>query len=82
MLILVLAGVLFVVMGNYLPKAKQSYTLGIKIAWTLNSEENWNRPHRLAGWIWMISGLLMIADAFLKWTWVYVIANIIRLFFV
>ncbi|MCQ2558994.1 MAG: DUF1648 domain-containing protein, partial [Oscillospiraceae bacterium] len=42
-----LMGVLFVVIGNYLPKTTQSYTVGIKLPWTLNSEENWNRTHRM-----------------------------------
>lgn len=53
----VFMGLLFAVIGNYLPKCKQSYTIGIKIPWTLNSEENWNRTHRLAGWVWMAGGI-------------------------
>ena len=44
-------GALFVVIRNYLPKCKQSYTLGIKLPWTLNDEENWNKTHRLAGFL-------------------------------
>ena len=28
-------GLLFIVIGNYLPKTKQSYTMGIKLPWTL-----------------------------------------------
>lgn len=41
-----LMGVIFVVIGNYLPKCKQNYTLGIKLPWTLADEENWNKTHR------------------------------------
>ena len=52
-------GVLFIFIGNYLPKTKQSYTMGIKLPWTLNSEENWNRTHRLAGFLWVLSGVLL-----------------------
>ena len=33
----VLVGVLFLVVGNYLPKTKQSYTMGIRLPWTLES---------------------------------------------
>ncbi len=44
-----LLGLLFIIIGNYLPKARQNYTIGIKIPWTLANEENWNRTHRLAG---------------------------------
>lgn len=53
-------GVIFVALGNYLPKMTQSYTVGIKIPWTLNSEENWNKTHRLAGFLWVIGGIAMI----------------------
>ena len=55
-----LMGLLFIIVGNYLPKARQNYTIGIKIPWTLANEENWNRTHRLAGYLWMICGILMI----------------------
>lgn len=55
-----LLGLLFIIIGNYLPKARQNYTIGIKIPWTLANEENWNRTHRLAGYLWMIFGILMI----------------------
>ena len=56
----VLTGILFIFIGNYLPKTKQSYTMGIRLPWTLASEENWNRTHRLAGFLWVIGGILMI----------------------
>ncbi len=55
-----LLGLIFIVIGNYLPKARQNYTIGIRIPWTLANEENWNRTHRLAGYLWMICGILMI----------------------
>ena len=58
-------GLLFVIIGNYLPKCKQNYTIGIKIPWTLNSEENWNRTHRFAGWLWVACGLGIMATSFL-----------------
>ena len=62
-------GLLLVVIGNYLPKCKQTYTVGIKIPWTLNSEENWNKTHRLAGWVWTICGALIVATAFTGIFW-------------
>ena len=55
-----LLGMLFIIIGNYLPKARQNYTIGIKIPWTLANEENWNRTHRLAGYLWMIFGILIV----------------------
>ena len=67
-LIPVLVGVLFVVIGNYLPKTKQSYTMGIRLPWTLSSEENWNRTHRLAGFLWVIGGVYFIVMSFIGWS--------------
>lgn len=65
----VLLGLLFVAIGNYLPKCKQNYTIGLKLPWTLHSEENWNRTHRLAGWLWVIGGLLIISAGFFNLLW-------------
>lgn len=56
-------GLLFVIIGNYLPKSKQNFTMGIRLPWTLNSEENWNRTHRLAGISWVAGGFLMVISA-------------------
>lgn len=62
----IIVGVLFVVVGNYLPKCKQSYTMGIKLPWTLNDEENWNKTHRLAGKLWVAGGIILLATSFLQ----------------
>ena len=58
-------GLMFTVIGNYLPKCKQSYTIGIKISWTLNSEANWLATHRIAGRIWTLCGILLMGVALL-----------------
>lgn len=62
---MVLLGLLFVAMGNYLPKCKQNSTLGIKLKWTLYSEENWNKTHRFGGKVWVLGGLLFMLTGFL-----------------
>lgn len=64
-----LFGILFVVMGNYIPKIVRNRTFGIKISWTMNNEENWNKTHRLAGKLWVAGGIVMIAGAFLPMKW-------------
>ena len=60
-----LLGLFFVLVGNWLPKVRQNSTLGIKLPWTLYSEENWNKTHRFAGFIWVLCGLGFLAVAFL-----------------
>ena len=63
-----LLGVMFIFIGNYFPKVKQNRTLGIKVSWTLNNEENWNKTHRFGGKVWVIGGLIMLFSIFLPLT--------------
>lgn len=64
MLIFLLVGLFFVVIGNYLPKCKQNYTIGIRVKWTMENEENWNATHRFSGKVWAIGGVLMMGCSF------------------
>lgn len=59
-------GLMFILVGNYLPKCKQNYAMGIKLPWTLNNEENWNKTHRLGGFIWAIGGFVIITLSLLS----------------
>ena len=62
----VFVGLLFLILGNYLPKLRRNRTMGIKLPWTLASEENWTRTHRVAGFTWVAAGLLMLLSALLR----------------
>ncbi len=73
-------GVLFIIIGNYMPKCKQSYTMGIKLPWTLNDEENWNKTHRMAGFLWVIGGVVIMATAFLGAFWLFFVVLIPMVF--
>lgn len=64
-----LIGLIFAIIGNYLPKCKQNYTIGIKIPWTLESEENWNKTHRMAGRLWLICGIVLMLSGILSVVW-------------
>ena len=75
----IIVGIVFLVIGNYLPKCKQNYTAGIRIPWTLNSTENWNRTHRLAGWLFMLGGILFFLNAFLQWSGMFFVIIVIAL---
>lgn len=74
---MMLIGCMFLVLGNYMPKMKQSYTLGIKLPWTLNSEENWNRTHRLGGWVYMICGIVVLIAGFVQQFWMVFVAILV-----
>jgi len=62
-------GIVFIVVGNYMPKTHQNYTVGIKIPWALNDEENWNKTHRFAGILWIICGAVLVINAFIDMIW-------------
>ena len=49
-------GLMFLLIGNYLPKIRQNRTMGIKIKWALEDEKNWNATHRLGGKVWVACG--------------------------
>ena len=69
MAVCVFLGILFMVIGNYLPKCTPSFTMGIKLPWTLSDDENWRRTHRLAGPIWVIGGLAIALSSLLRAYW-------------
>ncbi|MGN0546282.1 MAG: SdpI family protein [Acutalibacteraceae bacterium] len=57
---------IFIILGNYMPKCKQNYSFGIRISWTLNSVENWNKTHRFAGRLWVAGGVLLAVISLIK----------------
>ena len=61
----VLLGLLFVFIGNLMPKCRQNSTIGIKVKWTLENEANWNATHRMAGKLWVIGGAFLLLCVFL-----------------
>ena len=70
MIMPIFMGLLFAIIGNYLPKCKQNYTIGIKIPWTLDSEENWNRTHRFAGRLWTVCGIVIMLMGIVGSLWI------------
>lgn len=64
---IILFGLLFIVIGNYMPKCKQNATIGIKIRPTLTNEENWLMTHRVAGKVWVICGIILLFVSFLHY---------------
>lgn len=62
--------ILFIVKGNYLPKTRSNWFLGIRTPWTLSSDYTWERTHRLAGRLFMLAGFICLIGAFtLKGVW-------------
>lgn len=71
--IFIMLGFLFLLVGNYMPRMKQNFTMGIKTPWTLYSEKVWNKTHRLGGYMFMLASLPMFLVAFITNTFTFVI---------
>ena len=61
-----IVGMTLIFCGNYLPKCRQNYTIGIKLPWTLHDTDNWNKTHRMAGYLWIIGGMTRIIGTFIS----------------
>ena len=60
LIVLVGTGTVFIVIGNYLPKVRPNYMVGIRTPWTLTSDLSWDRTHRLGGRLFVLEGFVFI----------------------
>jgi uncharacterized membrane protein len=71
--ILASIGLLFVGLGNYLPRIRSNWFMGIRTPWTMDNERVWRATHRVGGRIFVAAGLVMALAALLpeplrEWT--------------
>lgn len=59
-IVMIAASLLFIFIGNYMPKCKQTYTFGIKTMWTYADERVWNDTHRFGGVVFVVAGVVML----------------------
>ncbi|RKY99021.1 MAG: hypothetical protein DRQ10_06840 [Candidatus Hydrothermota bacterium] len=57
-------GVLFILLGNYLPAVKRNFFVGVRVPWTLASDTVWRKTHRLAGWAFILIGVWIVIVSF------------------
>ena len=62
--VFVAMGLLFALIGNNMYNLKPNYFAGMRLPWTLESEENWRETHHLAGRLWFFGGFLVAVLAF------------------
>ena len=72
-------GVLLVVLGNIMPKARMNSMFGIRTSWSMSSDSVWQKTQRFGGIVCVICGLLMILlSLFIPGDWnMYVMIGII-----
>jgi uncharacterized membrane protein len=63
--ILAAVGLLFVGLGNYLPRIRSNWHMGIRTPWTMDNERVWRATHRVGGRAFVGAGLAMALAALL-----------------
>jgi len=62
-------GVLFIAIGNLLPRARPNWFIGIRTPWTLSSDRVWEKTHRFGGHVFVGAGILMVLSALVTAPW-------------
>lgn len=78
--LLLTIAVLFLFLGNALPKVKSNFFIGIRTPWALSNEENWRKTQRLAGKCFFSAGLLLLPAIWIKNQWIMAAVLFILLF--
>ena len=72
-----LVGLLFIAMGNQLPRQQQNHVFGLRTRLTLSDEDVWRASHRFGGWALTIGGVVVILAALLQWWWMALVTFIV-----
>lgn len=64
-LVVAFLGVIFIWLGNYIPKTTRNRMVGFRLPTSLNNAENWRRTNRVGGIMMVIAGVVMLIGALL-----------------
>ena len=53
-------GGMFIFMGNYMGLLKMNKVVGLRVKWTFADEEIWQKTHRLAGCVMVVTGVILL----------------------
>ena len=59
-------GLLIAIVGNYMGKVPRNRYIGIRLPWTLDSDEVWERTHRFAAPILVAGGLVLFVFSLIR----------------
>ena len=74
-----LVALLIAFLGNFFGKLKPNRYVGIRVPWTMKSETVWRHTHRISGWLYTVSSLVMLVAIWLLpaaaqhlcyWVWI------------
>jgi len=67
-------GLLFLAIGNLLPRARPNWFVGIRTPWTLSSDRVWEKTHRLGGRVFVGAGIFITLAGIFAVQWAHTVA--------
>ncbi len=64
-LINLIFGILFVILGNVMPKVKKNDFFGVRLSYSMKNEVTWQKCQRFGGIAFMVCGLILIVASLL-----------------
>lgn len=61
----ILMGGMFIVIGNFLPKAKRNSLVGVRVSWSMYNDTTWRKSNRFGAVAFIVTGVLTILTALL-----------------
>ncbi len=58
-----LMGILFIVVGNIMPKTRRNGFIGFRMSWSMYNDETWRKTHRFGGYALVVAGILTVVAA-------------------
>lgn len=63
-IVAIILSILFIIIGNYLPKTEPNHVIGVRMTWTINNPEVWKKTHRVSGFLLVIVGFFNLIVCF------------------
>jgi len=77
----VLMGIIFIILGNFMTKTRINSMVGVRVSWSMYNDNTWRKSNRFGAITIMISGILTIITAlFVKNSFVSIIITMGYLF--
>ena len=56
----ILCGIMFIVLGNFMTKAKRNAVVGLRTVWSMHNDDTWRKSNRFGAICIIVTGLLTI----------------------
>lgn len=61
----IVMGIFFIILGNFMPKAKNNPNLGFRLTWTRFNDNTWRKSNLIGGIAMIIQGVIMVLGGIL-----------------